>query len=112
MARIGRPPGSGTGTNTAPGTCDTCGRAKVFKTDSRRATGGYWTCDHGRTPPPRVRRTGTGTEPATRRTSRRRPRPQGTREWLVNPAVRCCKQEGCYWDAPCPEHGGRQRAKT
>lgn len=32
--------------STTPGTCDTCGRAKVWKSDTRRATGGYWTCTH------------------------------------------------------------------
>lgn len=32
--------------STTSGACDTCGRAKVWKADSRRATGGYWTCSH------------------------------------------------------------------
>ncbi len=49
MAR-GKAPG------TTPGPCPRCGRAKVWKADSRRATGGYWTCPHREVGPPRAPR--------------------------------------------------------
>lgn len=112
MARIGRPPGSGTGTSTAPGTCATCGRAKRWKPDPRRAAGGYWTCNHKDAGVPRgprasgAPRTDTTPKPAARGATRRRTRQQvGTQEWLTNPAIPVCRAEACYWDsATCPTH--------
>jgi hypothetical protein len=94
---------------TTPGPCDTCGRAKVWKADSRRATGGYWTCSHGRTAAPRTPRAEPGRRvarpptPAARRRSR-----IGTQDWLTDPAVAACKADDCFWDAhTCPEHRKR-----
>jgi hypothetical protein len=96
----GRPPGTG----TAPGTCQTCGRAKTWKADSRRATGGYWTCSHGVGPSSSSRQS--RSRPSSSSSSScSTPRPEGTQRWLEAATVRACKAEGCFWDAStCPEH--------
>jgi hypothetical protein len=93
----------GTVPATTPGDCPTCGRAKVWKADSRRATLGYWTCAHRDV----VKRTA---RPATPRPPRARRHVQGTQEWMSNPSVAACKTDGCFWDGvTCPRHAARKK---
>lgn len=99
MARIGRPPGSGTGTNTTAGPCDTCGRDKVWRADSRRAAGGYWQCLHREIGPPRGPRGDTSPRRPGARARRARASSVGTRNWLTDPTLRVCKVDGCHFDA-------------
>jgi hypothetical protein len=94
---------------TTPGPCVTCGRSRVWKADGRRATLGYWTCAH-RDVAPRAPRVRAAPRPASRSAPRARSRPQGTQEWLSNPAVAACKHDACFWDAAtCPVHRRRKK---
>lgn len=92
--------------STTPGPCDTCGREKRWRADSRRATGGYWTCSHGIAGDTRGRNADTVPRRKPALTSAIPTRPRiGTQEWLTNPEVRACKSDGCFWDArTCPAH--------
>lgn len=108
----GRPKGSGTGTSTAPGECEKCGRAKVWKGDSRRAEGGYYTCKHGKASTKRPRKAGPRRprRPADVNAGKTAaPKPQarvGTQEWLTDPSVPVCSHDECWFDRKtCPVHG-------
>lgn len=73
--------------------CPICGAPLVRQTDRRRARGYSLRCSRGghgrRAAPPRTR--------------------TGTQHWLTDSSVRCCKHEGCFWDAAtCPRHAGRK----
>jgi hypothetical protein len=93
---------------TAPGPCATCGAAKVWKADSRRATGGYWTCSHKDAAPHAPRASTTPRQPS-RRPSTVLPRPAiGTQAWLTDPTVRVCKADGCLFDSGTCRHARKR----
>jgi hypothetical protein len=83
---------------TTPGTCPSCGRDKVWKADSRRATGGYWTCSHKDAATPGER------PPRQHRQRQPRAKAAGTKNWLTDPTRPVCLVEGCMYDAGTCKH--------